>query len=202
MQEVISVGCFEKRRAALEVAFMSDILGSWALADILGEVPDPRIKRGRKYSLLEILLTAICCVLRGSEGPSKYSNSNGTVWVYSFSMKKFEMFAKWAADQNSGQKKIITALRKLMKKAAPSLTESVKWGNGVWLGQEWPVSFLHAKDDHLQFGFFAGTAVLDPKGLLQGSGKHVKHIKVYKLGDIDEAAFGRLIRQAVKHERE
>lgn len=117
-------------------------------------------------------------------------------------MKKFETFAAWASDQHANQKKLINALRKLMKKSAPTLVESVKWGNGVWLGEEWPVAFLHAKDDHLQFGFFGGTGLKDPKGLLQGSGKHVKHIKVFTASDIDEAAFSRLIRQAVRHERE
>lgn len=117
-------------------------------------------------------------------------------------MKEFKTFAQWAADQRTSQKKMISALRKLVKKAAPTLVESVKWGNGVWLGEEWPVAFLHAKDDHLQFGFFGGSGLSDPKGLLKGSGKYIKHIKVYTLDDIDEAAFSRLIRQAARHERE
>ncbi len=117
-------------------------------------------------------------------------------------MKSYETFSLWAADQLTKQKRMISALRKLVKKAAPSLTESVKWGNGVWLGEEWPVAFLHAKDDHLQFGFFGGSGLSDPKGLLQGSGKYVKHIKVYTMKDINEAAFTRLLRQAVRAERE
>jgi hypothetical protein len=117
-------------------------------------------------------------------------------------MRKFATFAEWAADQHDRQKSMIRALRRLVKKTAPSLTEAVKWGNGCWLGEEWPVIFLHAKDDHLQFGFFGGTGLSDPDELLQGSGKHVKHIKVRTLKDIDPAAFGKLIRQAVRHERE
>jgi hypothetical protein len=117
-------------------------------------------------------------------------------------MKKYETFSQWSADQWPKQKKMISALRKFMKKVAPSLTESVKWGNGVWLGEEWPVSFLHAKDDHLQFGFFGGSGLSDPKGLLEGSGKYIKHIKVRTLADINEVAFTRLIKQAVKAERE
>ncbi len=117
-------------------------------------------------------------------------------------MKSYDTFAKWAADQLPKQKSMISALRKLMKKVAPSLSESVKWGNGVWLGEEWPVAFLHAKEDHLQFGFFGGTGLSDPKKLLQGKGKHVKHIKVFTLGDIDEVAFAKMIKQAVRHEGE
>ena len=117
-------------------------------------------------------------------------------------MKKYEKFGHWAADQLPNQKRMISSLRKLIKTKAPTLTESVKWGNGVWLGEEWPVAFLHAKDDHRQFGFFGGSGLADPKKFLQGSGKHIKHIKIYKLSDIHEAAFARLIRQAVRHERE
>jgi hypothetical protein len=117
-------------------------------------------------------------------------------------MKKYMTFAGWAADQLVKQKKLISALRKLVKKAAPTLTESVKWGNGCWIGEEWPVAFLHAKTDHLQFGFFGGSGLSDPKGLLKGDGKYVRHIKVYTMADIDEAAFARLIRQAVRAERE
>jgi hypothetical protein len=117
-------------------------------------------------------------------------------------MKKYETFPRWAADQHAHQKKMISALRKLVRKAAPSLQESVKWGNGVWLGEEWPVAFLHAKDDHLQFGFFGGSGLADPKKLLQGSGKYIRHLKVFKLDDIDAATFTRLIKQAVRYERE
>lgn len=117
-------------------------------------------------------------------------------------MRKHETFAQWAADQTPKHKTIIRALRKLMKKVAPTLTESVKWTNGCWIGEEWPVAFLHAEEDHLQFGFFGGSALSDPKGLLEGRGKFVRHIKIRKASDINETPFARLIRQAVKIERE
>jgi hypothetical protein len=120
-------------------------------------------------------------------------------------MKKdseIKTFAQWANHQLPSQKKMIQALRRLVREVAPTLSESVKWTNGVWLGEEYPVAFLHAKDDHLQFGFFGGSSLKDPKRLLQGSGKHVKHIKIYQLSEIQETAFARLIRQATKAERE
>ena len=116
-------------------------------------------------------------------------------------MKNHRTFAAWAADRPAKLKPVARALRALVKKRAPSLTETVKWGNGAWIGEEWPVLFLHGKDDHLQFGFFSGSELDDPAELLEGSGKYVKHIKVYTLADIREAAFARLIRQAVKFER-
>jgi hypothetical protein len=116
-------------------------------------------------------------------------------------MKKYESFALWAAVQRPKHKSVITALRKLVKRTAPALTEEVKWGNGCWIGKEWPVIFLHAEADHLQFGFFAGAELKDPDGLLEGKGKYVRHTKLRAAADIDEAALARLIRQAAKAER-
>jgi hypothetical protein len=113
-------------------------------------------------------------------------------------MKNYESFALWAKDQRPNQQKLIRALRKLVKKTAPKLVESVKWGNGVWLGKDWPVIFIHAERDHLQFGFFGGSTLSDPKGLLQGNGKFVKHIKICANSDIDAPALSRLIREAVR----
>jgi hypothetical protein len=47
------------------------------------------------------------------------------------------------------------------------------------------VAFLHAKTDHLQFGFFGGSGLSDPEGLLKADGKYIRHIKVYAMDDID-----------------
>ena len=40
------------------------------------------------------------------------------------------------------------------------------------------------------------SALRDPKGLLQGQGKFVRHIKLREAADLDERAFGALLRQA------
>jgi len=116
-------------------------------------------------------------------------------------MESYDTFDLWAADQTAKHRKISNALRRLVQKTAPSLTESVKWGNGCWVGKKFPVAYLHAEADHLQFGFFGGAGLADPKKLLKGNGKFVRHIKVRTVEDIDAAAFSRLIRQAVKSER-
>jgi hypothetical protein len=50
----------------------------------------------------------------------------------------------------------------------------------------------------VQFGFIRGASLADPRGLLEGDGQYVRHIKVHTLDDIDEAAFGALLRQAAR----
>ena len=111
-------------------------------------------------------------------------------------MKRYASFAAYLADQPPKNQTIIKALRRFVKKTAPDLEESVKWGNGCWLRGTGPVSYVYSGEDHVQFGFFNGAALRDPKGLLQGQGKFVRHIKLRKASDLDERAFGALLRQA------
>jgi len=119
-------------------------------------------------------------------------------------MKSYATFDLWAKDQNPKHRKLINVLRNLVNKTSPSLTESVMWGNGCWIGKEWPVIYLFAGYDVMQLGFFGGShlADSDPKRLLNGSGKYVRHILVPSLKDVDETAFKRLIKKATQNERE
>ena len=85
-----------------------------------------------------------------------------------------------------------------MKRVAPKLEESVKWSNGCWLKGKAPVCYVYAAPTYTQFGFIRGSSLDDPKGLLEGNGQYVRHVKVPTVADIDEKAFAALLRQAMK----
>jgi hypothetical protein len=112
-------------------------------------------------------------------------------------MKAYASFEEYLAGQTPRNQGVIRALRTLVKRVAPQLEESVKWGNGCWVQGKAPVAYVYSAPDHVQFGFFGGSALKDPMRLLNGEGKFVRHIKVRKRSDIDERAFGALLRQAV-----
>ena len=112
-------------------------------------------------------------------------------------MKAYASFDLYLADQAPRNQTVIRALRKFVKRVAPQLEESVKWGNGCWVREKAPVAYVFSAKDHVQFGFFRGSALKDPKGLLQGEGKYVRHLKLTKRSDLDESAFGALLRQAL-----
>ena len=113
-------------------------------------------------------------------------------------MKVYATFDEYLADQAPRNQNVIRALRKFVKRIAPQLQESVKWGNGCWVHGKAPVAYVYSAPEHVQFGFFGGSSLRDPAGLLKGEGKFVRHVKVRTRSDIDETAFERLLRQAVK----
>lgn len=111
-------------------------------------------------------------------------------------MKSHASFDDYLEDQSPGNQKIIRALRKFVKRAEPGLSETVKWGNGCWVGTKGPVAYVYSDTDYVQFGFFNGSALKDPKGLLEGKGRYVRHTKVRATSGIDPRAFAALLRQA------
>ena len=111
-------------------------------------------------------------------------------------MKTYASFNDYLKDQNPKNQAIIGALRRFVKRVEPKLTEAVKWGNGCWIGSNGPVAYVYSATEYVQFGFFYGSFLKDPRGLLEGKGKYVRHTKVRDASEIDERAFAALLKQA------
>jgi hypothetical protein len=78
---------------------------------------------------------------------------------------------------------------------APEFTPIVKWGQGCWTSGATPKVYLHAEPDHVQLGFYAGSTLKDPDGLLVGNGKYVRHVKVFTIQDIPREEVVALVEQ-------
>jgi len=49
---------------------------------------------------------------------------------------------------------------------------------------------------HVNVGFFQGASLRDPAGLLQGTGRFMRHVKLKPGTDVSSRAIGRLIDDA------
>lgn len=110
--------------------------------------------------------------------------------------KAYASFDDYLADQSPKNQAIITALRRFVRRVQPQLSESVKWGNGCWIGADGPVAYVYSDTGYVQFGFFRGSTLRDPKALLEGKGQYVRHVKVRDASGIDQGAFAAFLRQA------
>ena len=54
---------------------------------------------------------------------------------------------------------------------------------------------------HINISFPSGSSLPDPQGLLQGTGKRIRHIKIDKLSDAKDAAIKRLLLDASDNAR-
>jgi hypothetical protein len=57
-------------------------------------------------------------------------------------------------------------------------------------------AYVNAFKAHVNVGFFRGTEIADPNGLLEGTGKFMRHVKLSPERDVDAAALIKLIETA------
>jgi len=56
--------------------------------------------------------------------------------------------------------------------------------------------YVNAFKAHVNVGFFRGAELYDPNGLLVGTGKFMRHVKLRPEGEIDDTALMKLIQTA------
>ena len=100
----------------------------------------------------------------------------------------------WQAD-------VVSALRDIVREAAPTAEERIKWAQPVY-ETNGPFCFIKAFKNHVNFGFWRGAELSDPEGLLEGSGEKMRHVKVRGTEDIRRGAFASFVREAVDLNRE
>jgi hypothetical protein len=57
-------------------------------------------------------------------------------------------------------------------------------------------AYVNAFTAHVNVGFFRGAEIADPKGLLEGTGKFMRHVKLRLDRDVEAAALTKLIETA------
>lgn len=110
-------------------------------------------------------------------------------------MKAYASFADWQRDQSPENVRRINALVRFVKQVAPEFTKTVKWGQGCFTLGDSHRAFMHAAPDHVQFGFYIGSKLKDPQRILMGSGKYVRHVKVFTSREIPREALRALLEQ-------
>ena len=103
----------------------------------------------------------------------------------------------WLASLQPPLRPIAESLRRLILEADPDLSESIKWGNPTF-ERGGKVCYLAATKAYVSLGFFNGAALTDPEGIIEGTGKKMRHVKLRVLEDIRSELLSSWVRQAVE----
>lgn len=80
-----------------------------------------------------------------------------------------------------------------MRACGPDVRELMQDGCPVACVADAPFAYVNAFRAHANVGFYRGAMLPDPAGLLLGSGKRMRHVKLRPGEPLDEAALGALI---------
>ncbi len=116
-------------------------------------------------------------------------------------------FEELMADSSSDIKQIADNLKDLIQDVHPDAVEVVRLGDRAACYGVGPKkmseahTYIMPHKQHVNLGFFYGASLDDPSGLLEGSGKKMRHIKVRSIEEVSIAGIKALIEAALIERR-
>ena len=111
-------------------------------------------------------------------------------------VKRDRAIDAWMKEQTGELGSIAQKWFHLMRATGDDVRELMHDGCPVACVEDAPFGYVNAFTAHVNVGFFHGATLPDPAGLLEGSGKYMRHVKL-KPGVVrDAAGLGRLIDEA------
>jgi hypothetical protein len=120
----------------------------------------------------------------------------------SLSKEKFGTFDDLVTRVDPKIEQIARRLRTLILSVDPDAVEVVRLGDNAasfGLGPKKmseAYAYIMPKATYVNLGFYNGAALADPAGLIEGTGKRLRHVKVYSIEDTDQPELRRLIEAA------
>jgi hypothetical protein len=94
--------------------------------------------------------------------------------------------------------KVVLALRGFVKGSVPGVRETMNaWRIRTFEAPD-PFCFYMVGKNHVTFGFHFGTSLENPEGLLEGTGKNIRHVKLRSVEDLKRKGLKRLVQAAAR----
>jgi hypothetical protein len=91
---------------------------------------------------------------------------------------------------------LVNDLRDKILKLESDLDEVIKWNNLIY-EKNGMVCAIVAHKDHVNLEFAHGTELSDPDGMLEGTGKKMRHVKIRSSEVIESGKLTNLIKEAL-----
>jgi len=94
------------------------------------------------------------------------------------------------------ERKLVAAMPQTVR-LSHRVTSSIKWNQPVFEAGG-PLAFVRVAKAHVTLGFWRGGELKDPKGLLEGSGTRMAHVKIAEGDALDSKSIAAFLKEAVK----
>jgi hypothetical protein len=99
----------------------------------------------------------------------------------------------WLSKQSEALGSIAQRWFKAMRGCGDDVVELMHDGYPTACVEDAPFAYVGVFKNHVNVGFFYGAELEDPAGLLEGTGKRMRHVKLRPGAPVDSAALGTLI---------
>ena len=103
---------------------------------------------------------------------------------------------KWLNDEPAELRSIAKDWFSKMRGSGADVRELIHDDCPVACVEDAPFAYVNTFKNHVNVGFFNGASLSDPAGLLEGSGKRMRHVKLRPGVDVDVSRLDALIENA------
>jgi len=107
----------------------------------------------------------------------------------------------WFAKPDDELRRLARPWFEQMRGCGADVRELLHDGHPTACVEDAAFGYVNAFRAHVNVGFFFGAALDDPAGLLEGTGKRMRHVKLRPGQHVDDAALSELIAAAYQHIR-
>ncbi len=97
-----------------------------------------------------------------------------------------EPLLTWLEKVRPEHRALLTALHNLLTSVEPGFAVTLKWGNPAYSVRGETFAYLADQTEYVHLGFYNGAQFNDPHGLVEGTGKRLRHVKVSSLDPTTE----------------
>jgi hypothetical protein len=108
---------------------------------------------------------------------------------------------KWMDDHSDELGAIARSWFEVMRGCGEDVRELLHDGHPTACVDDAAFGYVNAFTAHVNVGFFQGAGLPDPNGLLEGTGKFMRHVKLRPGNDVDAGALLELIEAAYREMR-
>jgi hypothetical protein len=112
------------------------------------------------------------------------------------SVKRDPAISAWMNEHSGALGAIARRWFDVMRDRGDDVREVLHDGHPTACVRDAAFAYVNAFTAHVNVGFFRGAELADPRGLLEGTGKYMRHVKLRPDADIDAMALIGLIESA------
>jgi hypothetical protein len=116
---------------------------------------------------------------------------------YDGTMRRDPRIAAWF-DAHDPYRLMVRDWFERMRACGPDVCEVFHDGCPIACVADAPFGYVAAFKAHANVGFYHGADLADPRSLLEGAGKHMRHVKLRAGSDVDDEALNSLIAAAYR----
>lgn len=113
-----------------------------------------------------------------------------------------KVFEAWLADQPTEHHQLIRDIRSAIIASGHNFNEGIKWGTPCyWLPEisRRTIPWIQPHNNYVRLGFFNGATMPDPDNLLEGTGKKLRHIKIYEVTESNRQTLTTYVQNSANH---